>query len=209
MRALQAHPNVKEIAEERCDNVVREYFFNGRTIKRGLQPGVPRFATVKRVVDKLTDVHRYSFSGSCFPPSWCALMDIDIARMRVLELDCCTNIGDLFNGLLKQVANVRLKTLSIRRSEPQARIGQAAKESIERFLAAHKGLEEVILTNLGEDRLSLPAILAQGQSLRVLKLLEPYVKDSDASDGRQDLVPETDKARIYQACPHLQQLVLD
>ena len=80
---------------------------------------------------------------------------------------------------------------------------------MECFLTVHKGLEEVVFTNLCKDRPCLPAILAQGKWLRILKLQESYLKDSDASESRQYIAAGEDMARIYKACPHLLQLVIN
>ena len=216
MRALQAHPSIKEIVVETClsiDDIEPAYnFCLDRTSpagKTGLNPDFPTLATVKRLVNTLTAIDKSCFSGYCFPPGFGALQHMDITRMRVLELDCCANIGYLFNGLLCEIANVQLKTLSISRTQFQFQSGYTGKEKIECFLTVHKGLEELIFANLGEDRPCLPAILAQGKSLRFLKLLESYLKDSDATERQRNIAAEKDKARIRKACPHLRQLILD
>ena len=216
MRAVQAHPSLKEIVVETClsiHDIEPAYNFGlDRTSpagKTGLNPDLPSLPTIKRVVDTLTDVDRSCFSGYCFPPGFGALQHMDITRVRVLELNCCTNIGYLFNGLLCEIANVQLKILNISRTPAQSQSGYTGKEKIECFLTVHKGLEEVIFANLGEDRPCLPAILAQGKSLRILKLLESYVKGSDANESRQNISSGEDKAKICKACPHLRQLVLE
>ena len=216
MRALQAHPSIKEIVVETClsiHDIEPAYNFGldwtSPAGKTGLKSDFPSMATIKRVVNTLTDVDRSCFSGYCFPPSFGALQHMDITRMRVLELNCCANIGYLFNGLLCEIANVQLKTLNISRTQAQSQSGYTGKEKIECFLTVHKGLEEVIFANLGEDRPCLPAILAQGKSLKMLKLLESYLKDSDGNESRQNIASGEDKARICKACPHLRQLVLN
>ena len=216
MRAVQAHSSIKEIVVETClliDDIEPAYNFGldptSPAGKTGLDPDFSSFATIKRVVDKLRDVDKSSFSGYCFPPGFGALHDIDITRMRALKLECCANIGYLFNGLLCEIANVQLKKLNINQTQAQSPRGYTGKEKIECFLTVHKGLEEVVFTNLGKDRPCLPAILAQGKWLRILKLQESSVKDSDASESRRHIAAGEDMARIYKACLHLLQLVID
>ena len=160
------------------------------------------------MVDKLKDVDKACFSGYCFPPGFGALQRLDITRVRVLDLNCCANIGYLFNGLLCEIANVRLKALNINQTKAQSQCGYAGKEKIECFLTVHRGLEEINFTNLGKDRPYLPAILAQRKWLRTLNLHESYVKDSDASESRRHIAEGEDMGRIRQACPHLRQLVI-
>ena len=216
MRAVQAHPSIKEIVVEIClliDDIEPAYNFGldptSLAGKTGLDRDFSSFATIKRVVDKLRDVDKSSFSGYCFPPSFGALKHIDITRMRALKLECCANIGYLFNGLLCEITHVQLKVLNINQTQAQPQRGYTGKEKIECFLTVHKGLEEVIFTNLGKDRPCLPAILAQGKWLRTLVLQESYVKDSDASESRRHTAEGEDRARICQACPHLRRLVID
>lgn len=215
MRAVQAHPSIKEIVVETClliDDIEPAYTFGldptSPAGKTGLDPDFSSFATIKRVIDKLRDVDKSSFSGYCFPPGFGALQNIDITRMRALKLKCCANIGYLFNGLLCEIANVKLKTLNINQTQAQSQRGYTGKEKIECFLTVYKGLEEVVFTNLGKDRPCLSAILAQGKWLRTLELQESYVKDRDASESRRHIAEREDRARISQACPHLSQLVI-
>ena len=113
MRVVQAHPSIKEIVVETylsIDNIEPAYNFSlhptSSTGNTGLNPDFPSLATIKRVVDKLKDVEKSCFSGYCFPPGFGALQHMDIARLRVLELNCCANIGYLFNGLLCEITNV-------------------------------------------------------------------------------------------------------
>lgn len=216
MEAVQAHPSIKEIVVEirlSIEDIEPAYNFGlDRTSPVDtpeLNPNFPSLASIKRVVDKLKDGDRSCFSGYCFPPGFGALQHLDISRVRVLELNCCANIGYLFNGLLCEIANVQLKTLNISQTPAQSQRGYTGKEKIECFLTVYKGLEEVIFTNLGKDRPCLPAILAQGKWLRTLELHDSYVKDSDASESRRHIAEGEDRARICQASPYLRQLVIN
>lgn len=216
MKAVLAHPSIKEIVVETClsiDDIEPPYNFGLHPTspagKTGLKPDIPSVATIKRVVDKLKDVEKSCFSDYCFPSGFGALQHIDIARLRVLELNCCANIGYLFNGLLWEIANVQLELLNINRRQTQSQRGYTGKEKIECFLTVHKDLEEVIFTTLGKDGSCLPAIFAQGKWLRALKLQESCVKDSDASESGRHIAEGEDRARICKAYLHLHQLVIN
>lgn len=216
MKAVLAHASIKEIVIETylsIDDIEPAYNFGqDRTSPAGrteLNLNFPSSASIKRVVDKLKDVDKAGFCRYFFPPGFGALQHLDITRVRVLDLNCCANIGYLFNGLLCEIANVRLRTLNINQTQAQSQRGYAGKEKIECFLTVYRGLEEIVFTNLGRDRPCLPAVLPQGKWLRTLKLHESYVKDSDASESRRHIVEGEDMGRIRQACPHLRQLVIN
>ena len=174
-----------------------------------LIPNFPSPAGIKWVVDKLKDVDKACFSGYCFLPGFGALQHLDMFWVTVLDLNCSANLGYFITGLLREIADVLLKTLNINQTQAQSQRGYAGNEKIECFLALHRGLEEIIFTNLGKDRSCWPAILAQGNWLRTLKLHESYVKDSDASETRRRIAEGEDMGRIRQACPPLRQLVIN
>ncbi len=173
--------------------------------KEGLFELIP----VKRTIDTQADRESLHLTSYGFSPSLTAVYGIDTLRLNELTLDSCHNIGHLFNGLLYNISRIRLKKLVISWSQTKSPGGYIGREKIECFLMVYKGLEKIAFSNLGENRPSLAAILAQGRSLRVLKLYEsPSTCTSEARNPAKFNEVE-DVARICQACPHLEQLIID
>lgn len=164
---------------------------------------------VKRTIDMRAELDTFCFTSYCFPSGLEAMHHIDPIRLSELTLDSCNNIGFLFNGLLSNVPRIHLQKLVISRSRTQSAVGYIGKEKIECFLAVYNGLKEIAFSNMGEDRPSLAAILTQGSSLRILKLYETRITyTSEARNGDKSNKLEEDVARIYKACPHLDQLII-
>ena len=216
IRALQAHGSVKQIVTESC------VFVNGKDAIYVFDPALTlplsrtaakeaffELAPVKRTIDTRAKLDTFYFTNYCFPSGLEAMHHVDPIRLSELTLDGCNNIGFLFNGLLSNVSRIRLEKLVISRARTQSAVGYIGKEKIECFLAVYKGLKEIALSNMGEDRPSLTAILTQGRSLRTLKLYETRRKyTSEARNGDKSIEVEEDVARIYNACPLLDQLII-
>ena len=73
----------------------------------------------------------------------------------------------------------------------------------------HKGLEEVVFSNLGEDTPCLPTILTHGQTLRDLKLHAYNVNHTARTEKRRSMHELEDVGHISTACPYLCHLVVD
>ena len=216
MRALQAHPRVREIVVEPC------LFVNGRDSTYTFDPNrtlllaksAPDFDSigltpVKRVVDIRVNLDDFYLAGYRFPPGTDALYYIDSARLRKLHLNSCTDIGYLFGGLISHINAIQLKILVICQPQSQTGTGYVGRENIERFLTVHRGLEKLVLTNLGQNRPCLPAILAQGRTLKILKLHESSIKHSSGTEKRQNTNEVEELTRVCHACPRLNNLVVD
>ncbi len=164
---------------------------------------------VKRTIDTRAKLDSFYFTSYCFPSGLEAVHHIDTTRLNELTLDSCNNIGYLFNRLLCSVSWFHLKKLAISQSPTQSTVGYIGREKIECFLTVHQGLEEIAFSNMGKDRPSLAAILAQGRSLKVLKLYES--RSTSTSQGRNSgkFNEKEDVARICKTCPHLEQLIVD
>ncbi|KAL2043879.1 hypothetical protein N7G274_003399 [Stereocaulon virgatum] len=216
MRAVQAHPRAREIVVEPC------LFVNGRDSTYTFDPNrtlllaksAPEFDSigltpVKRVVDIRVNLDDFYLAGYRFPPGIDALYYIDSPRLRKLDLNCCTDIGYLFGGLLNHINAMQLKILVICQPRGQTGTGYVGRENIERFLMAHRGLEKLVLANLGQNRPCLPTILAQGRTLKILKLHESDIRHSSGTGKGQDANEMKDLTRVCQACPQLNNLIVD
>ena len=214
--AVQAHRSVKQIVTESC------IFVNGRDAIYVFDPALTlplsrtaakeapsKLTPVKRTIDTRAELDSFYFTSYCFPSGLEAVHHIDTARLNELTLDSCNNIGYLFSGLLCNVSWIPLKKLSISRSQSQSYVGYIGKEKIESFLMVYNGLEEIAFWNMGKDRPSLAAIFAQGRSLKVLTLYESRETCTSEARNPAKFNGVVDVARIYKACPHLDQLVVD
>ena len=216
IRALQVHGNVQQIVTESC------VFVNGRDAIYVFDPALTlplsrtaakeaffELTPVKRTIDTRAELDTFYFTSYCFPSGLEAMHHIDPIRLSELTLDSCNNIGFLFNGLICNISRIHLKKLVISRSRTQSAVGYMGKEKIESFLAVYKGLKEIALSNMGKDRPSLTTILMQGRSLRILKLYETgRTYTSEARNGHKSNEVDEDVARIYNACPLLDQLII-
>ena len=216
IRALQAHGNVQQIVTESC------VFVNGRDAIYVFDPALTlplsrtaakeafcELTPVKRTIDTRAALDTFYFTSYCFPSGLEAMHHIDPTSLSELTLDSCNNIGFLFNGLLRNVSRIHLEKLVISRSRTQSAVGHVGKEKIESFLAVYKGLKEIAFSNMGKDRPSLTTILTQGRSLRILKLYEIGGKyTSEARNGHKSNELEEHVARIHNACPLLDQLII-
>lgn len=92
-------------------------------------------------------------SHYCFPPNNFVLEQLlDFHQIVSLELVCCKNIGFLFNSMLRTSCNLNLKFLRICDStNPSADKGYQGCEKLECFLSVYKGLEELVVCNMGGD----------------------------------------------------------
>ena len=164
---------------------------------------------VRRTMDTRAKLDSFYFTSYCFPSGLEAVHHIDATRLNELTLNSCNNIGYLFNGLLYNISRIRLKRLVISRSQTQSSVGYIGREKIECFLMVYKGLEEIAFSNLGQDRPSLAAVLAQGRSLRVLKVHESRSTRTSKTRNPAMFNEVEDVARIRKSCPHLEQLIID
>ena len=164
---------------------------------------------VRRTIDTRAKLDSFYFTSYCFPLGLEAVHYIDATRLNQLTLDSCNNIGYLFNGLLCNISRIRLRNLVISRSQTQSSVGYIGREKIECFLMVYKGLEKIAFSNLGQDRPSLAAILAQGLSLRVLKLYESRCTRTSETKNPAKFNEVEDATHIRKSCPHLEQLIID
>ena len=163
---------------------------------------------VRRIIDTRAKLDSLYFTSYYFPSGLEAVHHIDATRLDELTLDNCSNIGYLFNGLLCNISRMRLKRLVISRSQTQS-VGYIGREKIECFLMVYKGLEKIGFSNLGQDRPSLAAILAQGRSLRFLMLYDSRSTRTSETRKPAKFNEVEDVARIRESCPHLEQLIID
>ena len=109
---------------------------------------------------------RYSFTAQ---PSGLQVY-LDFSRLNTLELQDCHNIGYLFNNILCNISQCRIKVLRIDQTnstgKPRGYLGLA---KIEAFLHLHRGLETFILGGV-EGNIDPRAIAAQGRTLTCLTL---------------------------------------
>ena len=170
---------------------------------------IAELTPVRRIMDTRAKLDSFYLTSYCFPSGLEAVHHIDTTRLNELTLDSCNNIGYLFNGLLCNISRIRLKRLVISRSQNQSSVGYIGREKIECFLMVYKGLEKIAFSNLGQDRPSLATILAQGRSLRVLKLYESYSTRTSQTRNPAKFNEVEVVARIRKSCPHLEQLIVD
>ena len=162
MEAVETHLGVKEIVEESWlfvkDGGHRYSFDYDQTsllAETSPKTALLGIATAKRTINIQTNLDDFCFTGDRFLPL-AALQRIETARLRKLQLNSCTDTGYIFHALLCNIANIRLKTLVITQKHSQPGTGYIGREKIECFLMVHKGLEEVVFSNLGEDTPCLP-----------------------------------------------------
>ncbi|KAK0513105.1 hypothetical protein JMJ35_004091 [Cladonia borealis] len=214
--AVEAHPSVKQMVADSC------IFVNGKDAiyvfdpaltlplsRTAAKEAILELTPVRRTIDTRAKLDSFYFTSYCFPSGLEAVHHIDATRLNELTLDSCNNIGYLFNGLLYNISRIRLKRLVISRSQTQSSVGYIGREKIECFLMVYKGLENIAFSNLGQDRPSLAAILAQGRSLRVLKLYESRSTRTSETRNPAKFNEVEDVARIRKSCPHLEQLIID
>ena len=217
MHAVQARSSVKDVVVE------SEFFWSSEDSGSlfGLDripqtevltsgPASSNLTPIQRTVDMLADVDGLRFLGYQFPSGLGALEHhFETARLRTLQLESCVNIGYLFNSLLCNIQHVRLKTLIIDHTNLASDAGYFGSEKIKCFLIAHRGLEEIAFSHLGENRPCLRAILSQGLTLRSLKLCESRIQDKGLVEQREPSSDVEDIDCIRKACLSLRHLTID
>lgn len=109
---------------------------------------------------------RYSFTAQ---PSGLQVY-LNFSRLSTLELRDCQDIGYLFNNILCNISQCRIKVLNIDRANSTRQTqGYLGLAKIEAFLHLHKGLEKLTLNGM-EGNINPRAIGAQGSTLTYLTL---------------------------------------
>ena len=162
-----------------------------------------KFVNMRRAINTEADFHTLSFMDYRFPPG---LDHFDTPRLNMLHLNNCANVGYLFNSLLCNLSQIRITGLSLSQDKIKPSTGYLGKEKIECFLMVYRGLETLALSNLGENRPCLGAILAQGPTLKFLDLCEMSTKEDYTADQPLTVASDSDMDRIRRACPHLHHL---
>lgn len=215
MRVVLAHPRVRTVVTESWSlwnpgDTVFPFDLNSPAQPARHSADILGLTqSIKRTLDIEADKDDLDFASFRFPANFEVLHDIDSSRMRTLRLSNCTNVGYLFNGLLCNIDSIRLKSLVISQEGLEANTGYSGKAKIECFLAVHKGLEVVEFTNMGVNMPSLHAILAQGSTLREIRLVETKRKKNSGFEKLPYEYDLEEHVSIQDRCPRLQYLVVD
>ena len=151
---------------------------------------------------------RYSFTAQ---PSGLQVY-LDFSRLHTLELQDCQDMGYLFNNILCNISQCRIKVLRIDRANSTGNItqGYLGLAKIEAFLYLHKGLERLTLNGM-EGSINPRAIAAQGRSLTYLRLqgFKPPRKGSILAPSPLPMLSLGETLDMCASLPELQTLQID
>ncbi|KAL8797436.1 MAG: hypothetical protein Q9195_000252 [Heterodermia aff. obscurata] len=152
---------------------------------------------------------RYSFTAQ---PSGLQVY-LDFSRLSTLELQDCQDVGYLFNNILCNISQCRIKVLKIDRAANPTRFktqGYLGLPKIEAFLHLHKGMEKLTLSGM-EGSIDPRAIAAQGRTLTHLTLqgFKPPRKGAIYTPSPLPLLTLEETLDMCAGLPELKQLQID
>ena len=150
---------------------------------------------------------RYSFTAQ---PSGLQVY-LDFSRLNTLELQDCQDIGYLFNNILCNISQCRIKVLRIDRTNSTGKTqGYLGLAKIEGFLYLHRGLEKLTLSGM-EGNIDPRAIAAQGRTLTCLTLqaLKPPRKGGICTPSPLPMLTLEETLDMCASLPELKTLQID
>ncbi|CAF9917607.1 MAG: hypothetical protein HETSPECPRED_003535 [Heterodermia speciosa] len=136
---------------------------------------------------------------------------LDFSRLSTLELQDCQDVGYLFNNILCNISQCRIKVLSIDRANSTRKSqGYLGLPKIETFLHLHKGMEKLTLSGMEGD-IDPRAIAAQGRTLTHLTLqgFKPPRKGGICTPSPLPLLTLDETLDMCASLPELRNLQID
>lgn len=201
---LQKHPRQPEIIQ-----ALKVEFVVSRT-----KPLAALYKRIKQLecARAKSTVKHLALSNYTFPAQLGGLqLYLDFSRLTTLELQDCPDIGYLFNVLLSDIPNCRIRDLKVDQEGLESnRQGYFGLEKFETFLLSHAGLDTLALRGVRQE-INPHVIAAQGRTLSRLTLQGSKAprKGGICTSFPPPLLSLEETLELCAALPKLQHLQID
>lgn len=203
-QTLQKHPSHPEIVQ----GLSLEFPTAPTKPSRHSRPPISHIDTVSaRSTVKHLTLSKYHFPAQ---PAGLQIY-LDFSQLTTLDLQDCHDIGYLFNNILCNISNCRIKILKIQQDFSRRKSqGYLGLDKIETFLQLHKGMKKLTLSGIEGD-INPRAIAAQGRTLTDLAIQgsKPPRKDGVCTSSPLPLLTMHETLEMCTALPELQTLQID